>query len=168
MINSGFYDYRSSIKNLSPNQKFILLYHIKDSENVVPPNFTVCVGEADYYAIADAQNSVFRNGPFLEFNSNEAKSMDRKDESYLGYRYVVASVSSNYQLTQDEFGRTKTQIFIVPDNPRVDSTLELFDFQIFPYIEKEGEFTKSDDKILLPEDGAKEIRVRTNYCYFDP
>jgi hypothetical protein len=73
------------MENLSAGQKFILLYRIKDSVNIVPPKFKVYVGETDYYAIADAQDSVFRNGPFLEFDSESSKYMDREDKSYLQY-----------------------------------------------------------------------------------
>lgn len=160
LINSGFSDRKTKIENLSPSQKFVLVYKLLDSSNI--KDFEVSIGEWEYNV---GDNRYINKGNiYLTFHTKAAVEVEGKD----GYYYIVGTVDSGYNLSKIEFQGKRFQIYIDALYHYQDDTydytggeLRLQDFQIFEYIDKSGTF-------MFPEDAETEAKEKITYCYFNP
>ena len=153
VVNSGFYDNRKIIKNLAPQQKFVLFY--KELDNSEAP-FQVKIGAVSYDI---ASNSYHPPEQFLlSFNSVDSKEYGEVD-GYSGYRYVIGRVAKEYKLNEDAFQKLKTLIYITGQNG-VEYNFK--DFQIFPYYQKEA----ASEVPILPTNQPAEAKTFTKYSYY--
>lgn len=151
VTNTGFYDNRKIIKNLSPLQKFVLFYKTSSQSD-----FQVQVGRVLYNV---AGNSYDKNiGEFLTFNSSQSIEVTNI-AGYNGYRYVVAEVEPSYNLSEDEFQKLKTLIYFSGIN---GAEYDFEDFQIFPYYKQSPE----KDVPILPVNQTVEAQAFTKYSYY--
>lgn len=172
VTNSGFYDCRTAIGNVKPNEKFVLIYRCAPTgqvESNVNPEFTVMVADYRYNTTDDTYHSNVKVGeetitkvPLLTFKCGSAiKTIKTSDETSVNYHYVVANVDSKYNLTEREFKNSKFQIFI-----ETSSDLSFYDFQIFRFVQQEN--TSGNNNFVSPLDQAVEAKAVTKYYYYDP
>jgi hypothetical protein len=92
IINSGFYDNRKLIGSVAGDQKFVLLY--KENNNT---SFIATVANHQY----SVKDSWYNPSgiPLLTFNSAYAEEC----ETMPGYKYIVASVKSDFDLSEKDF-----------------------------------------------------------------
>lgn len=178
VVNSGFYDNLFTIGNLANGDKYVLYYKPKAGslDNINDSKFSVYVSTIEY----DSNNSNYpydlesRKVPnFLFFsgyyNNNQpgfAKKLDN------GYYYSIGVVSNN-SFTKEEFQKKRPQIFIRPyddrrnalelENWQRDITLAFEDFQIFPYIPKNG----VDGVPLTPDSQSLDPIITTKLYAYD-
>lgn len=164
VTNSGFYDCRTTIGNVKPNEKFVLIYRCAPTgqkEENANPNFTVTVADYRYNTTDDTYHTGGKN-PLLTFKCGDAtKTITTSDETNVNYHYVVASVDRDYNLTEREFKNSKFQIFV-----ETSSDLNFYDFQIFRFVQQEN--TSGDNNFVSPLDQAVEAKAVTKYYYYDP
>lgn len=174
VVNSSFYDFRKKFKGFSAGQKFVLLYHqcadfasdpLYEAYNSQALPFKVQVGEQIFSVNEGNYNFSFTTGkPFLVFNSENSQQYSNEDHpEYNGYKYVIAQVDTNYNLTEQDYAKLKVQTFITLDNSATGN-IGFYDFQIFPYYSK----TTGSTIPLLPIDSVATAEAKTTYCFFDP
>lgn len=154
LVNSGFYDNRNLIKNLAPKQKFVLFY----KENTGTP-FSVSISEIPY--VVSAGHYVTEGSKnYITFNTADSVAYTG-DENFSGYRYVIGTVTEDYNLTDKQFLRKKLQAFI---SGRSGVDYQFLDFQIFEYV-TEKDATEAGTPVL-PVNSATEATATTKYYYY--
>lgn len=172
VTNSGFYDCRTTIGNVKPSEKFVLIYRCAPTgqkEASINPEFTVTVADYRYNTTDDTYhtkvvvgNEIVTKTPLLTFKCGSAiKTITTSDGTSVDYHYVVAIVDSEYNLTEREFKNSKFQIFI-----ETSSDLNFYDFQIFRFVQQEN--TSGNNNFVSPLDQAVEGKAITKYYYYDP
>lgn len=155
VVNSGFYDIRTSIENLAAGQKFVLLFEPKTASS-----FSVDVGVKNF-SISDG-HYITNTSTILSFGVFDPDSTRSITIDGHVYYYAIANVNSSYTWTEAEFQANKVQIFITPAS-YVATTVEFYDFQIFPYVEHAA--TGRD--FMIPADGAEgAIKKIVTYKYY--
>ena len=152
VINSGFYDNRSVIKNLSQGETFVLLYKTKEKSTA---NFSATVGVGEYITSINHYLPLTDDQSFITFNGSHM--LVEGKQGYDGYYYVIGTVNRNAAKDEKSYNKLKTQLFIT-SAPNTEIYFE--DFQIFRYIpDGQGSF-------LLPRDSATEAIAQTTYNYY--
>ena len=154
VVNSGFYDNRTKIKNVAAGEKYVLFF----KENT-GKRFVVQIGERKYLTASGQYDTAFES--LLNFSYDDVKTYHSSDSStkeYEGYKYIVATVNSDYNKSQKEFQKKKYQIFLSGS----EGEYTFFDFQVFPFIP-----TKDDVNVpMLPVNVPAEASAVTKYYYY--
>lgn len=159
LVNSGFYDNRRTLGNVSAGQRFVLLY--KETKNTA---FSATIGEREY-KVSDGHyitpTSTTAVNTLLTFNSSEAITYITSEETmeFEGYKYITATVNSNYDLNEREFQHSKMQLFLTGAK---GANYNFYDFQLFPFIPD----PEDANKPLLPTHQSLEATPVTKYFYY--
>ena len=161
LVNSGFYDNRSIIKNLAPGQKFVLLYKVNAKANTeanAKAPFVARVGVANYQVAAGHYANI-DNQKFIEFDTKLSTYKGSND--FEGYYYIIGEVPQEYSIADEKtYQKLKTQLFI---SAAAGTELEFYDMQIFPYYNDPN----NADHPMLPTNQAVEANVVTEYFYYE-
>lgn len=159
LVNSGFYDNRSIIKNLAPGQKFVLLYKAKaNTEANTEAPFVARVGVANYQ-VATGHYANIDNQKFIEFDTKLYTYNGSND--FKDYYYIIGEVPQEYSIVDEKtYQKLKTQLFI---SAAEGIELEFYDMQIFPYYDDPN----NAGYPMLPTNQAVEANIVTEYFYYE-
>ena len=179
LVNSGFYDNRTIIKNLAPNQRFVLLFKVESVRSVQKnvenprnqllqlsqyfPNIKIGVGN---YSVNDGRY-VSLDQTFISFDKTPSGAI--LPNKYNDYICIYGTVPSNYAITSEKaYEKLKTQLFITGpagfDYNNYNLIYTFADFQIFPYVNNDGNplMPDGDDD----DESAIEPKISTTYYYY--
>ena len=156
VVNSGPYDNRTSIKEYSAGQKFVLFY-----KETTGADFTAKIGARNYSPESGQYNTVF-DKLLITFSSKEAENYitDADTSEFAGYRYIVAEVNDGIKLTQKETQKLKVQLFL---SGAGGAEYSFSDFQLFPFVPE----TEGSSVPMLPVNVATEAKAVTKYYYYN-
>lgn len=144
LVNSGFYDNRSIIKNLAPGQRFVLMYKETNSQH---KTFQTRIGIGNY-SVKEGRYTSLKD-TFLDFNSIPVFKN--------GYAFIHASVPNNYNIIDEKtYQKQKVQIFITS---KAGNEFLFEDFQIFPEV-------YNNETLLTPKESSLEAIEKNTYYYY--
>ena len=162
VVNSGIWDNRKNIGNLSPGQEFALLIN---ADGLINNNggklkaSKIFIGSMDYYTKENCYSTSLTSYIDFTISSDTVKSASQLGDKYKDYYYIKGIVSNNYNLTETQFLGTKLHLFFQFSGA---GTCIIKDIMLIPYIPKGNLF-------MVPEDVAEENTIAIKeYCYFDP
>lgn len=143
IINTGFYDNRTAIKNLINGQKFMC--RIKGSNTLANKSIALRLGTVD--------NERYTLTTYLTDSSiTIPSSLDSE-----GY-YVVQLTIQNSEFTEKEYKKQDNgRVYIVING---SAAVQIEDFQIFEKVD-------TDEGYMRPEDQLVEAKVVTTYYLYD-
>lgn len=150
LINNGFYANRTTIKNITPNQQFILRVKLLDSLGEPVRNPMECFQVGLYNTIYNTNSGNYNiDQCYTEFDSW------KYDES--GYATTILKINNLAKdLTEKEFKNKKIKLVFILKNT---AHFYIEDAQLFHYIEK-------NDGFMTPDDQSTEAQVTRTYKYY--
>ena len=160
LINSGFYDNRSLIKNLNIGQKFVLLYKTKKNTNGVyqPAQFNAKVGVGTYDVSTNHYIPLTEDQTFITFSNEHILITEADKAGFDGYYYAIGTVIRDAATDEKAYKKLKVQLFITGNK---GTEIYFEDLQIFPYI------LDNSGKLMLPHESATGAIAQTTYYYYN-
>jgi hypothetical protein len=153
LINSGFYDNRSSVKNLTSGDRFIFRLKIRDESgnyltNTDLSGWDISLRTTEFNTNTGSYDFPTQSGENLPKKGKygQVSLLDYSDTDKFIFGECVVSFSDNIKLTDEEFKKAQIKLVIKPPVQNETSTYYLEKMEFYKRYEKGDSYIKLNDE----------------------